>query len=118
MLHVIRSFCAVGLALCLASAAQSETISPQNAVYHVGEQTTVEGAIDQVSVSDKGTIFLNFGGRFPNEVFYAVVFEDYADLFPDARDMEGRIVAISGMIEMYKGKPEIILMSPDQIQQR
>ena len=105
----------LGFVILLATAAWSETISPPEAAYHVGEQVTVAGVVSQVSVSGKGTIFVNFGGRFPNHVFYAVIFAKYARSFKDVHALEGRSVAIDGVVKMYKGKPEIILTSPDQI---
>jgi DNA/RNA endonuclease YhcR with UshA esterase domain len=103
------------IALFTASISQAETISPQDASRHVGAMVTVEGVVSQVSTSNGGTTFINFGGRFPNHVFYAVIFESQADRFPGVRGLEGKPVAISGTVELYKGKPQIILQSPDQI---
>ena len=106
---------AAAIALCSASVSRAEPISPQEASRHVGSTVTVEGVVSQVSTSNGGTTFINFGGRFPNHVFYAVIFESRAYEFPGVHGLEGRSVAISGTIELYKGKPEIILQSPDQL---
>lgn len=106
---------AAAIALFSADVSQAETISPQEASRHVGSLVTVEGEVSQVSTSNGGTTFINFGGRFPNHVFYAVIFESSAHRFPGVQGLEGQPVAISGTIELYKGKPQIILQSPDQI---
>ena len=107
---------ALGLALFLAMSAQAEIISPREANQHVGAQATVVGVVRQVSKSGGGTTFINFGDRFPNHVFYAVIFRSRSDQFPGVHQLQGRTVAISGEIELYKGKPQIILRSPQQIQ--
>jgi DNA/RNA endonuclease YhcR with UshA esterase domain len=104
-----------GLALLLALSASAETITPKEAAYYVGEAVTVEGVVSQVSTSKGGTTFINFGGRFPNHKFYAVIFRSNAGQFSGVHSLEGHTVAISGTIQMYKGKPQIILKSSDQI---
>ena len=101
---------------CSGAAAFAETISPSQAIDHVGEQVTVEGVLEQVSVISSGTIFLNYGGRYPNHIFYGVIFGDNAGAFPDLSALEGNVVALNGTIELYKGKPEIILTDPSQIE--
>jgi DNA/RNA endonuclease YhcR with UshA esterase domain len=109
---------AAGIALLLATSVQSETISPREAPHHINDEMTVEGVVSQVSTSSGGTTFINFVGRFPNHVFYAVVFRKSLHKFADIQTLEGRAVAISGMVELHKGKPQIILNSPDQIELR
>ena len=109
-------------ALCLSLYSAVPTlaaeIAPREAMMHVGEQSTVVGTVAQVSRSRGGTTFINFGGRYPNHVFYAVIFKKYAYKFTDASTWEGRMVAISGPIQMYEGKPQIILFSRSQIEVR
>lgn len=112
---LIASF---GLSLILVTGAVAETISPPEAAQHVGSTATVEGVVSQVSISRKGTIFINFGGRYPNHVFYGVIFKGNAGRFPNAQTLEGHTVAISGTIKSYEGKPEIIISSPSQIEVR
>lgn len=106
---------AVGIALLVSSPVQAETISYANAGQHIGSIATVEGVVSQVAISGGGTTFINFGGRYPNHTFYAVIFRNNSGQFSGVRALEGRTVAISGAVETYKGKPQIILTSPDQI---
>lgn len=118
MNHLKSIISAAGIALLLATSVQSETISPREAPRHIGDKMTVEGVVSQISTSSGGTTFINFGGRFPNHVFYAVIFRKSLHKFEDVQALEGRAVAISGTVDSYKGKPQIILNSPDQIELR
>jgi hypothetical protein len=118
MPHLFRFISALGIALFLTTFANAETIAPREAAQNIGSYETVEGVVSQVSKSRGGTTFINFGGRFPNHVFYAVIFKKYAYKFESLDGLVGKSVAISGTIDLYKGKPQIILFSPDQIVQR
>jgi len=96
----------------------AEIIAPEQAFEHVGEQVTVEGMQVQVAVIESGTTFLNYGGRFPHQVFYGIIFGDTAPSFPDLSNLEGTVVSLTGTIELYRGKSQIILTSPSQIAQK
>lgn len=118
MRYLINLLSAAGVALLLTISAQAETISARDAPQHIGREMTVEGVVSQVSTSSGGTTFINFGGRYPNHVFYGVIFRNSASKFSGVRNLEGRSVAISGTVKLYKGKPQIILSSPNQIEVR
>ena len=109
---------AAGITLFLVTPAIAETINPQEASSYVGSAEVVEGVVSQVSTSGGGTTFINFGGRYPNHVFYAVIFKKHAHFFPNIYSLQGKAVAISGTVELYKGKPQIIVTNPDQIELR
>jgi len=55
------------------------------------------------------------GGKYPNQAFTAFIPSAGAAQFPQPQQYEGRTVAVSGKITLYKGKPEIIVTSPAQI---
>jgi DNA/RNA endonuclease YhcR with UshA esterase domain len=118
MRYITRLLAIICTSLLLTTSTQGETISPKDAAQYVGSTLTVEGKVSQVSFANSGTTFINFGGRFPNHVFYAVIFRSSSDLFPDIASLRGMTVAISGTVEMYKGKPQIVLSSPNQIEIR
>jgi hypothetical protein len=108
-------FAAAGLAFMLATAGVADVITPSDAAQHIGEMHSVKGVVAEVSISGKGTVFLNFGGRYPNHVFYGVIFAGDTDRFPDMRGLEGRVVALTGEIGVHDGKPQIILSDPSQV---
>jgi DNA/RNA endonuclease YhcR with UshA esterase domain len=102
--------------VCAASIiAQTSTYTPGEAAKHVGETATISGTVEGVHQSGKGNIFLNMGGKYPNQAFTAFIPSANAAKFPNPQQYEGRTVAVSGKITLYKGKPEIIVNSPSQI---
>lgn len=118
MHRLIGLLTALFLVLHSAVPALASEIAPREAIQHLEEQSTVVGTVAQVSRSRGGTTFINFGGRYPDHIFYAVIFKKYADRFPGISSVQGRQVAISGKIQLYKGKPQIILFSPSQLEVR
>jgi hypothetical protein len=92
------------------------TYAPGEAVSHMGETKTVEGVVSEVFTSRRGDTFLDFGGRYPNEAFTGVIFRDDAGQFGDVSRLEGRTVDVTGEIKEYRGRPEIILSSREQLQ--
>jgi hypothetical protein len=97
--------------------AQTATvISDTAAAQHVGQQATVEGTVVKVFTSKNGNTFLNFGAAYPNQTFTGWIPKD-SPLAGEASlsGLEGRSVRITGTIELYKGKPEIKIMSKGQL---
>lgn len=105
---------AFALAL-IAAPALAEVIAPADAGKHVGQTVTVEGAVSNVHTTGSGMTFIDMGGRYPDNPFTAVIFSDDAGKFPDPDDFDGKTVDITGLVRLYKNKPEIILKSADQI---
>ncbi len=105
---------AFALAL-LATPALAATIPPSAAKAHVGQTVTVEGAVSDVHTAASGTTFLDMGGRYPDNVFAAVIFADDAGKFPDPDSLQGKTVDITGRVRLYRGRAEIILKSAEQM---
>jgi DNA/RNA endonuclease YhcR with UshA esterase domain len=55
------------------------------------------------------------GGKYPNQAFTAFIPSANAAQFSNPQQYEGRTVAVSGKIALYKGKPEIVVTLPSQI---
>ena len=60
--------------------------------------------VANVFESKAGNIFLNFGARYPNQMFTAYIPKDSADQFPKAKELDGRTVSIRGRIIVYKDR--------------
>ncbi len=82
---------------------------------YVGQSVTVEGIIADVHQARGGTVFLDFGGVYPNSIFTAVIFQSDVRKFYNLQSLKRRKVAVFGEVKMYRGKPEVILSSPDQL---
>jgi DNA/RNA endonuclease YhcR with UshA esterase domain len=108
----------VGAVATLAIAQAPRTYPPEEAAKHVGETATVKGMVDGFHQSGKGNIFLNMGGKYPNQSFTAFIPSGSAGQFSNPQQYDGRTVSVTGKIELYKGKPEIIVRSPSQITQQ
>ncbi len=99
--------------------AQTATVIPDTeAAQHVGQQATVEGTVVKVFTSKNGNTFLNFGAAYPNQTFTGWIPKD-SPLAADAgiSALEGKKVRITGIISLYRGKPEIKIMSQSQIEE-
>jgi hypothetical protein len=75
---------------------------------HVGETTCVWGIVTSTYKSDKA-FFINFS-ETDYSVFNGVSFE-YA-----WNNLDGKCTILRGPIETYKGRPQIILRDPDQVE--
>lgn len=95
--------------------ARAETISPADVKAHAGQTVTVEAAITDVHTGRSGVTFIEVGGRYPDNDFTAVIFASDATKFPNASALDGKTVVISGPVQLYQGRPEIILKSADQL---
>jgi hypothetical protein len=104
------------LALFAATPALAETISPCDAEKYVGKSVTVEGAVNEVHHAASGKVtFVDMCGRYPNNVFTGVIFNDDAPKFPDVDLPDGKTIDVTGTIKLYNKRPEIILNDPAQI---
>jgi len=94
----------------------SRVILWQDAAKHYGEYATVEGKIVSTHNSGKAC-FLNFHPNY-KRYFTAVIFASAFSLFPANPETfyYGKKIRVSGYIKEYKGKPEIILNDPIQIE--
>jgi hypothetical protein len=96
----------------------AEPIPPEDAKNHIGENASVRGLVEQVSFSKKGHAFLNFGGRYPNQVFTGFIPAQNVVAIGGQQFLQslaGNPITLRGKIELYKGRPEIVISSSSQI---
>jgi micrococcal nuclease len=94
------------------------TIDACNAGDYVGQEITVSGKVIDATKSKTSTVFLNFGDFYPDHCFTAVIFSSALSKFPKDPHLyyKGKTVKISGKVQLYQGKPEIILEESPQIE--
>jgi len=111
-------FAILGLLLCLIGTRADEllVIKDSEAVRYVGKYVEVLGLVGSVTASPLGTVFINFGREYPNQTFAGFI-EAGSNMSHDNRiaTLPGKTIGITGKIELYQGKPEIKITSPDQI---
>lgn len=116
MRTVLTAFLVIAaLGISSLATAEEKTVPDSLAKNHVGQSVAVKGTVAKVSVSGSGTTYLNFGGTFPNQTFTAVIFASDAAAFSNPKQWEGKRVIAKGKVELYKGKPEIVLHKASQL---
>jgi hypothetical protein len=108
------------IALAFALLIATQPIAPTEAVSRVGQHATVCGVVDDarhVRTARRQPTFLNFGGRYPNHQFTAVIFAADRVKFevgPEVTYLNKRTCVI-GVIELYREKPQIVVTEPAQL---
>jgi hypothetical protein len=102
------------------SIAQQEYISPIDAPKYIGMEKTICGTVASATYvfRSKGQpIFLNLDQPHPNQIFTIVIWGSDRNKFknPPETSFRGKRICVTGIIESYRGKPEIVVRSPDQI---
>lgn len=91
------------------------SVSAKEAQKYIGEQKIVCGQVEQVKKFNKG-FYLNLGNRFPYQEATLVIWSNNADKFDNLSSYEGNLICVNGLIDTYKGSPQIELSEPSQIQ--
>lgn len=81
---------------------------------HIDENAIVRGYVAAV-VKRENVAYLNFDKKYPKNTFTAVVFAEKFSEFDDLNIYQNQNVEVKGFIKLYRGKPEIILSSKNQI---
>jgi hypothetical protein len=113
---VFMTILALLLCVIVARADEPTVIKDSQATQYVGKEVGVRGRVVSVTTSPLGTTFINFGGEYPNQKFAGFIAAG-SKLATDQRltMIQGKIISITGTIELREGKPEINVVSADQI---
>jgi len=98
-----------------AAPAFATTIQARDASSHVGQFATVEGVVAQVYTRLNHTTYIDIGGRYPKQAISGVVFARDSSAVGDVRGLSGSKIRISGTIYLFRGYPEIMITSPNQM---
>ena len=108
----------ISILLTLAGASHADTLSSAQAKDHIGETATVCGHVADTRYLDTGShvTFLNFDKPYPNHSFTAFIpAQSRAKIGTPERDYKDKDICVTGKIEDYRGKPEIVVNEPQQI---
>jgi DNA/RNA endonuclease YhcR with UshA esterase domain len=97
-----------------AKSAEPIKIKAEEAKKHIGEQAVVSGTVAEVN-STASLVRLNFEKPYPDTVFTAVIFSRNTNAFPEVTKLKGKTVEISGKVQDYRGHPEIVVNSTNQV---
>lgn len=90
------------------------TISTIEASVNIGKRVILIGYVADVVIRKK-VIYLNFDNKYPKHTFTGVIFASDHNKFDDIKIYKSKQVELTGLISEYRGKPQIIIKSPDQI---
>lgn len=87
----------------------------------VGKEMTICGKVYQVTKPQgiRGNpTYINMGARYPNHSFTVVIWGQDAMEFPMGalKAFEGKQIVVTGLVEEYRGKPQIIVKDVEQIE--
>ena len=115
----IRLFVAIlALLLCaiVPRAGELILIKDLEAIKYVGKEVEVRGRVVSVTTSPLGTTFISFGREYPRQTFAGFISAG-SRIATDRRltMIQGKIISLTGTIQLRDGKPEIEIVSADQI---
>jgi hypothetical protein len=105
---------------CIISMVRGQTsIKLEEVTSHIGDSVTVCGKVSGMryfeNSKDKPT-FLNIGGKYPNQQLTVVIWESVRVLFTGkVEDLVDKDICITGRIILYKERPEIVIVKPEQV---
>ncbi len=95
----------------------AQTVSAPEAKNHIGEKATVCGKVasERTATSSRGEpTFINLDAPYPNQVFTILIWgEDRLKV--GTLPNEGSRVCATGMIQEYRGVPEIVVRGSGQL---
>ena len=114
---------ALGVALAgSVGVAYADPLALEEAGKHVGETVTVCGPVAGAKYAagvSGGMTFIDFGKPYPNATLTALIFaSDRAKFGTPEKTAQGKDLCVSGKVELYQGKPQIVLRDPKQLTEK
>lgn len=100
-----------------------QSIDIKDVSKHIGDSVTVCGKIFSGKFLDKANnqpTFLNVGGEYPKQLLTLVIWGSVRKSFqykPEEK-LKNKNVCVLGKVELFNGKPEIIIHSVSQIKEQ
>jgi hypothetical protein len=118
----MKALLAILLSMSFIASHAQKQIKIEEVKDHVGDSVNVSGIVYGVKVFEdddkKPTlVLLNLGADYPNQLLTIAVQPTYqsdTSLMP-GKEAKGELANVFGKIELYKGKPQIIVRSANQL---
>ena len=103
----------------LSSIAQKE-IKLEDVKDHVGDSVKVRGkvfAVKYLENAKNSPTLINMGAAYPDQLLTVVIWGDVRTQlgYKPEEELPKGIAVVYGKIELYKGKPQIVIKTPDQL---
>lgn len=93
----------------------SDCVPFAQAHHYLGKTRCVTGTVVHVKEGNSGVTFLDFCENYETCPFVVVVFRGDLRRVGDVHQLTGRAIEITGTVEEYDGRAEIILRHPQQL---
>ena len=98
----------------------ADTISPEEAINHIGQQATVCGNVTSTHFASRSKgqpTFIDLNSPYPNQIFTVFIWGSDRGKFSSAPETyyNSKNICVRGLIVRYRGTPEIIVRDPSQI---
>jgi hypothetical protein len=120
-LGAAASIALLAFALLPAAAAAAPPRVPDAEAYrYIGKEATVCGRVADATWMERirgRPTFLNLGASYPGQTFTVVIWDDARGRFETAPHVlfAGADICVTGLVETYKGKPQIVVRDPARI---
>lgn len=116
LLFIIVTILSVKLSL------SQTTIQLSEISKHVGDSVQVEGKVYGIRYfadSKNAPTLINIGAAFPNQLLTAVIYGEDRKNFKSAPEdfFKDKIVLVTGKVELYHGKPQIVVHDANGIKE-
>lgn len=106
-------------AVLLVQTAAGQTLSTSEAKNHIGEQATVCGQVasSHFAARSRGNpTFINLDQPYPNQVFTILIWGSDRPKFGSPETAyQGKHLCVRGVIQLYRGVPEVVAREASQI---
>ena len=107
------------LNILIFATAFSKTVPIESIGEYIGDEVKVCGKVYSVYFANKSRgkpVFINIDGYYPKQKLTAVVWNSDRTKFPNLKRLKNKTVCIKGIIEVYRGKFEIVLRDKNQLE--
>ncbi|MFZ4775555.1 MAG: hypothetical protein ACOYM3_09345 [Terrimicrobiaceae bacterium] len=112
----MRTLCSAGIFFWLFAAAYgADELDAASAAKKLGESVVVVDTVREVVTKESGTVFLNFGAAYPEEILTAVVMKETLPRFPGIETWLGKKIRMEGVVSEHEGHCRIVLRERGQI---
>jgi hypothetical protein len=118
---IVKRLLLATVVIWLVPALAANKLTPAEAKQHIGETATVCGVVasGRYSWARGKPTFLDIDKAYPQQIVTVVIWgENRAKFGAPERDLRDKRVCVTGRIEQYPGKPEIVASEPKQIERQ
>jgi hypothetical protein len=106
-------FTLLATALFAGSVAAQQTFSAADFQKNLGKMGTLCDTVSTLRIFSDTLTLINMGGAYPNQKYTIAVKSNRISL--DWTNLKGKKLCVTGVFEMYKGRPEIEVTDPERI---